>query len=192
MNNFLRRFKFNVSYTLGNTPWDSGISPPELYDFLAAHPTGRALDIGCGTGTNLITLVNAGWQADGFDFAPRAVNLAKRKLRKISINARVFTDDATQMKNIQPPYDLALDLGCFHGIESKADYLTQLARALAPSGFWLMYGFLKPDTAHPGPGIAPSDLDLIERHNLTLVSRQDGFDRGEKTSAWFLWQMSNK
>jgi len=37
----------------------------------------------------------------------------------------------------------ALDLGCFHGIENKADYLTQLTRILAPNGFWLLYGFFK-------------------------------------------------
>src|SRR5512133_1995697 len=110
MSNPFRRLKFNVSYLLGNAPWDSGISPPELYDFMAAHPAGRALDIGCGTGTNLITLVNAGWQAEGFDFAPRAVQIAKQKIKKAGVNATIFTDDATQMKNVTPPFDLALDL----------------------------------------------------------------------------------
>jgi cyclopropane fatty-acyl-phospholipid synthase-like methyltransferase len=188
MSNFLHRFKFNFSYMLGNAPWDSGISPPELYDFIAAHPAGRALDIGCGTGTNLITLVNAGWQADGFDFASHAVNIAKRKLRKAGVNSRVFTDDATKMKNVIPPFDLALDMGCFHGIENKADYLTQLTRILAPNGFWLMYGFFKPNTLQSGHGLVDADLNLIQRHNLTLLSRKDGFDRRERPSAWFLWQ----
>lgn len=188
MSNFLRRIKFDLNYWFSSTPWDSGISPPELYDFMANHPAGRALDIGCGTGTNLITLVNAGWQAEGFDFSPRAVSLAKQKLKRAGVSAHVFTDDATQMKNVSPPYNLALDLGCFHGIENKADYLTQLPRILAPNGFWLMYGFLKPDTLHPGPGLADADLDLIQRHNLTLLSRKDGFDKRERTSAWFLWQ----
>ena len=49
--NFLRRLKFNLSY-FGKAPWDSGISPPELYDFIATHPAARAIDIGCGSGTN--------------------------------------------------------------------------------------------------------------------------------------------
>jgi SAM-dependent methyltransferase len=192
MNKLLRRLKFNISYLFGNAPWDSGISPPELYDFLAARPAGRALDIGCGTGTNLVTLSNAGWQVEGFDFAPRAVNLAKRKLQQAQANANVFTDDATQMKFVSPPFDLALDLGCFHGIENKADYLTQLTRILAPSGFWLIYGFFKPNTAQPGPGLVDSDLDLIQHHNLTLISRKDGWDKRERPSAWFLWQLKNE
>ncbi len=188
MSNFSKRLKFNISYLLGNTPWDSGISPPELYDFIAAHPAGRALDIGCGTGTNIITLINAGWQAEGFDFAPRALQIARQKLKKAGIQANIFKDDATQMKNVNPPYDLALDLGCFHGIENKADYLTQLTRILAPGGYWLMYGFFKQDAAQPGPGLVPSDLDLIQRHSLRITSRKDGWDKRERPSAWFLWQ----
>ena len=155
---------------------------------MAAHTPGRALDIGCGTGTNLITLANAGWQVEGFDFASRAVSIAKQKMKKAGIPANVFTDDATLMKQVTPPFDLALDLGCFHSIENKADYLTQLTRVLNPGGFWLIYGFLKLDPALSGPGISTSDLDLIQRHNLTLISRKDGFDRRERTSAWFLWQ----
>ena len=46
------------------------------------------------------------------------------------------------------PYDLAFDIGCFHGIpkDGKSKYLKQLDRILAPNGFWLMYGFFKPIT----------------------------------------------
>jgi len=190
MNNLLRRLKFNFSYLTKNAPWDSGISPPELYDFIASHPAGRALDIGCGTGTNLMTLVNAGWQAEGFDFVPHAIRTARRKLQQAGINARVFTDDATQMKHVTPPINLALDLGCFHGIENKADYLTHLSRVLAPNGFWLLYSFIKSASHLPGPGLVDSDLELIQRHNLTLISRTDGWDKRERTSAWFLWQKS--
>ena len=196
MNSLLRRIKFDLSYLLGNAPWDSGISPPELYDFIAAHPAGRALDIGCGTGTNIITLANAGWEAVGFDYSAGAIKIAKRKLalsqvegiQNAKVAAEVFTDDATRMRNVNGPFDLALDLGCFHGIQNKADYLTQLTRVLAPNGFWLLYGFFKPNPAQPGPGLLPSDLDLIPRHNLTLLSRKDGFDKRERPSAWFLWQ----
>lgn len=185
--NFLRRLKFNLTY-FGKAPWDSGITPPELYEFIAHYKAGRAIDIGCGTGTNIITLANAGWQVTGFDFASHAVQIAKRKIKKAGIRAEVFVDDATIMKNIPGSFDLALDLGCFHGIENKQDYLTQLTRILAPSGFWLMYGFFKPDPHLPPPGLAEADIDMIPARGLTLLSRQDGFDKKERPSAWFLYQ----
>jgi len=187
--NFLRRLQFNFWY-FRKPPWDSGITPPELFEFIQTHPAGRAIDIGCGTGTNVITLAKTGWQVTGFDFAPRAVQIAKRKAKKSNIQAQFFTDDATRMKNITGQFDLALDMGCFHVLENKADYLTQLDRILVPNGFWLMYGFLAPTP----PGIADSDLSMISAQGLTLLSRRDGFDKRERPSAWFLFQKvtSNK
>lgn len=197
--NFLRRLQFNLWY-FRNPPWDSGITPPELFEFIQTHPAGRAIDIGCGTGTNVITLAKTGWQVTGFDFAARAIQIAKRKAKKSNVQANLFIDDATRMQNITGQFDLALDLGCFHSLENKTDYLTQLDRILAPNGFWLMYGFLAPAPS-TGSGRVPitlglvdSDLSLISAQAFTLLTRRDSFDKRERPSAWFLYQKvtSNK
>lgn len=184
-----RRLNFNFWY-FTKPPWDSGITPPELFEFIETHPTGRALDIGCGTGTNIVTLAKSGWQVTGFDFASRAIQIAKRKVKNAGVQASLFVDDATKMKNVPGQFDLALDIGCFHGIEKKADYLTQLTRVLAPNGFWLMYGFFKSTPHLAGPGLVASNLDIISSRGLTLLSRKDGFDKRERPSAWFLYQKS--
>jgi ubiquinone/menaquinone biosynthesis C-methylase UbiE len=185
--NFLRRLQFNFWY-FRNPPWDSGITPPELFEFIRSHPAGRAIDIGCGTGTNVITLAKTGWQVTGFDFASHAIQIAKRKAKKADVRANLFIDDATHMKNVTGQFDLALDLGCFHSLENKTDYLTQLDRILAPNGFWLMYGFLKPSPHPTAPGLADSDLNMISVQALTLLTRRNGFDKRERPSAWFLFQ----
>jgi 2-polyprenyl-3-methyl-5-hydroxy-6-metoxy-1,4-benzoquinol methylase len=183
----LRRLQFNLRY-FSTPPWDSGITPPELFEFIQSHPAGRALDIGCGTGTNVITLAKTGWQVTGFDFAPRAIQIAKRKIKKANVQANLFTDDATCMKKVTGQFDLALDMGCFHGLENKADYLTQLDRILAPNGFWLMYGFLAQVSDPTAPGIADSDLSRISTLGFSLLSEQNGTDHGTRPSAWFLYQ----
>ena len=146
MQNLFRRLLFQYWY-FGQPKWDTGISPPELLDFIEKHKPARAIDIGCGTGTNLITLAKAGWQVTGVDFAPRAIRLARRKLKSNSIEADLRVSDATDLKGINGPYEMALDIGCFHSIheDGKAKYLQQLDRILAQRGFWLMYGFLKSD-----------------------------------------------
>jgi ubiquinone/menaquinone biosynthesis C-methylase UbiE len=185
--NLLRRLQFDLFY-LGSPPWDSGITPPEVFEFIQTHPAGRALDIGCGTGTNVISLAKAGWQVTGFDFALRAIQIAKRKIKKANVQAELFTDDATRMKNVSGKFDLVLDIGCFHGIPNKVDYLTQLDRVLAPGGFWLMYGFLAQTTDLSVPRIGPADLSRISARGLTLLSQRNGFDKGERPSAWFLYQ----
>ena len=183
---FIRWLSFNFWY-FQNPPWDSGITPPELFDFIANHPAGRAIDIGCGTGTNVITLAQNGWQVTGIDFVPRAIRIAKRKTQNMKANLQV--NDATKLKGIDGPFDLALDMGCFHGIDKKSDYLTQLNRVLASGGYWLVYGFFKSAVSQQsGSGLAPADLDLILSFGFRLVSRTDGVDKRERPSAWFLYQ----
>ncbi len=183
---FFRRLAFNFWY-FRKPPLDSGITPPELFEFIQSHPVGRAIDLGCGTGTNIITLAKTGWQVTGIDFASHAIQIAKRKLKKANIKAQLLTGDVTNFK-VDSQFDLALDIGCFHSLENKADYLTQLNKILASNGFWLMYGFFKPASNLPAPGLVEADLDLISARAFTLISRRDGFDKRERSSAWFLFQ----
>jgi SAM-dependent methyltransferase len=184
----LRRFLFQYWY-FGRPPWDTGVSPPELLDFIQNHKPGRAIDIGCGTGTNVITLAKAGWRVTGVDFAPRAIKLARQKADTVGVQAEFFIEDATKLQGIHGPFDFALDLGCFHGIpqQGRAKYLDQLHRILAPGGYWLMYGFIKTDANQPGTGLAEWDIDQILTL-LALIWRRDGFDKRDKASAWFLFQ----
>ncbi|MBK8033983.1 MAG: class I SAM-dependent methyltransferase [Chloroflexi bacterium] len=87
-----RRSVFIQNYQSQRTPWDTGITPPEIVQILHELPPGRALDIGCGTGTNVRYLLEHGWEADGLDFVPQAVETARLKLvafppTRCSINA---------------------------------------------------------------------------------------------------------
>lgn len=191
----LHRLRFVWLY-LRRPPWDSGITPPELYEFIASHPPGRAIDLGCGTGTNVITLAQNGWQATGVDFVPKAIRAAKRKIKNANIQADLRVGDVTNLRGITDPFDLALDIGCFHGVDNKSAYLDELDRLLAPGGHWLMYGFFKPVSPLAGSEPADAILDLIHARGpstgsgqrFSLLSRTDGFDRRERPSAWFLFQ----
>jgi cyclopropane fatty-acyl-phospholipid synthase-like methyltransferase len=171
-------------------PWDTGISPPELFEFIKNHQPGRALDIGCGTGTNVITLAKAGWKVTGVDFAPHAIKLAKQKIKSAGVQADVLVNDATKLNGISGPFDLVFDLGCLHSIpkDGRTKYLDQLDRILAPNRFWLLYTFLNSGTGPSTPGLAEVDISLISSR-FSLISRHDGKDTGRsRPSAWFLFQ----
>lgn len=183
----LHRLRFAWMY-FRRPPWDSGITPPELYEFIATHPPGRAIDLGCGTGTNVITLAQNGWQATGVDFISKAIRTAKQKAQSAGVKVTLLVGNVTNLKDIQGPFDLVLDIGCFHGVEDRAGYLNKLDRLLVPGGHWLLYGFFRHASQLTGPGLAKPDLDLISSMGLSLISRKDGFDRKEQTSAWFLFQ----
>ncbi len=181
----LNRLIFSLWY-FGRPPWDSGISPPELLEFIQTHPAGHAIDLGCGTGTNVVTLARAGWQVTGVDFASRAVHIARRKIKRSGIQANAFVADVTRL-SYDALFDLALDIGCFHGVSERAAYLDTLVRMLKPGAHWLMYGFFKPEAQASGPGLVESDLAMIERR-LKLIWRREGTDKRERPSAWHLFQ----
>ena len=63
----LRKLYYTLFY-LKDPPWDTGITPPELLEFITNHVPGSALDLGCGTGTNAITLTKNQWEVIGIDF----------------------------------------------------------------------------------------------------------------------------
>jgi ubiquinone/menaquinone biosynthesis C-methylase UbiE len=189
--NLFRRISFHYWY-FRQPPWDTGISPPELLEFIKNHKPGRAIDVGCGTGTNVITLAKAGWKVTGVDFAPRAIQLARQKIKQSGVHAELSIQDATRLSGINSLFDFSLDLGCFHGIskEGRMKYLDQLDRILAPNGFWLLYAFLAPGTPRSGHGLAEAEINLIASRFL-LVSRRDGFDKRDRQSAWFLFQKTS-
>lgn len=175
--------RYNWLY-LGRPPWDTGISPPELLEFIRLHPPGCALDLGCGTGTNLLTLAKSGWQVTGVDFAPRAMHEARRKFRRAGVEGLVRQGDVTRLETVRGLYDLVLDIGCYHGLleAGRAAYRQNLVQILAPGGYYLLYARWKTNTGDPF-GITQADFEAL---NLLLFmeERQDSQDRFGRLATW--------
>ncbi len=165
--------------------WDTGISPPELIAFLESHPASRALDLGCGTGTNAITMASYGWQVTGVDFIGRAIRAGRRKAKAAGIEVDLRIGDVTTLKGIHGPFQLVLDIGSFHSLSlsQRQAYLENIDSLLEPGGSFLIYLFVKASSQQGGPGLLEDELLLIEQH-LQLVERSDGTERGERSSAW--------
>jgi len=156
--------------------------------FIQSHPPGRALDLGCGTGTNAITLAAHGWEVTGVDFSRRAIQIARRKARQAEVNLSLILGDVLRLDGVSGSFDLILDIGCFHSLsKSEVDkYIHNLKRLLAMDGTLLMYGFYK-ISGVSRPGILEEDVNALSE-NLVLTKRQDGIDRGQRSSAWFTFQ----
>src|SRR5207248_5801604 len=69
----LANLMFRAMYRFGFKPWDSGVPPPELKELIEgpeARPPGRALDLGCGTGTMFFRLAQLAGASTGLNFSP--------------------------------------------------------------------------------------------------------------------------
>jgi SAM-dependent methyltransferase len=77
---WFKRVKWNFKYRKGKAPY--GRSPASFVKYIVSHyaSTTRLLDVGCGSGTFLQDLREAGWTGHytGLDISARAINDAKR------------------------------------------------------------------------------------------------------------------
>jgi SAM-dependent methyltransferase len=191
----LDRLFFSLMYRRGRPPWDTGISPPELVAAVegeSALPPGRALDLGCGTGTNTLYLARHGWHAVGVDFVAHAIAQAEAKAQRagpLPGSVRFLRGDVTQLAAhaLDAPCTLLLDLGCLHGIptENRPRYAAGVARVAAPGALYLLYAF-GPRTVGPRRiGLTEQDVRALFADSFTVERVERGSDRGGITSAWY-------
>lgn len=185
-----RRSRFIQNYQSQRTPWDTGITPPEIVQILQELPPGRALDIGCGTGTNVRYLLEHGWEADGIDFVPQAVETARLKLDAFPPETyRILEYDVTlleQCDQLRAPYQLVIDIGCGHSFKQAqaAKYARDVADQLAAGGTLMLYAHVH--TPERNSGWQPEEVcDLFEPY-FSLIWQQVNTDSTVGTLAgWY-------
>jgi cyclopropane fatty-acyl-phospholipid synthase-like methyltransferase len=194
----MQRLWWNLVYRLGKTPWDTGITPPELCAVVESGrvPPGRALDLGCGTGTNVLYLARHGFEAVGVDISSRAIVQARRKIEqaKLPRRAHVYAGDVTRLEAlpIAGPFDLALDMGCFHNLDwpGRQRYTAGLSGRVKPGGLYLLYAFGPRVQWGRGIGLEPKDAQQLFSPAFELLHIEHGEDRGGIGSAWYTFQRS--
>jgi len=179
----VRRAFFSLLYWISKPRWDTGIPAPELVRAISNRPPGQALDLGCGTGTNVRYLAEHGWQATGLDFVPAAIAQARRRLGPLPADLRVA--DVTRLAELDFPgqFDLALDMGCFHSLpaDGQRRYALGLERWMKPGGIYLLYAW-QPGTGGKGGGLAREAVEAVFSRGFRLA----GYEQGQgRPSAWY-------
>lgn len=105
----------------------------------------RVIDLGCGTGANVVHLADLGYEAWGVDFSEVALRKAGERASAAGVDARFVVGDLTadSIEGVQGPFDLILDFGTLDDLrgekrESMARTVTRLSR---PGSLFLEYCF---------------------------------------------------
>lgn len=103
-------------YSSGETPWDSQRPSKELARLLKEFPAPgrRALELGCGTGTNAVALASQGFEVTAVDCSPTALQLAREKAIAAGVEIEWIEADVHNFGAGLKPFDLVFDRGCYH------------------------------------------------------------------------------
>ena len=159
----------------GQPPWDAGHAQRALVR-IAPRIQGSILDVGCGTGDNVIFFSLRGHLVYGVDFVPEAIDRAKTKAAEQGSQACFLVMDALSLQELSLQFDNVIDCGLFHVLSDtdRVKYIQSLAGVLTPGGYlWLM---CFSDKEPPGQGprrISPADLHAAFDQGWHLESIDD-------------------
>ena len=188
--------RWEERYLEAHLPWDTGKPDIHLARFIDDFPMvpGRALDVGCGTGTNTLWLEQRGFETTGIDLAPTAIELAKAKAEAAGARCRLLCTDFLTGEVPGGPFQLVYDRGCFHTFddpEVRARFAAGIARLLEPEGLWhSLMGSTDgpPREAGPPRRSAAEVITAVEPHFeiLRWESKIWDEDRFDEVRAWVM------
>ncbi|MFO7964017.1 MAG: class I SAM-dependent methyltransferase [Desulfobacterales bacterium] len=183
------RLMFQWRYFRGQTPWDTEVTPPEVIEFMENTPPGKALDLGCGTGTNAITLALRGWEVTGVDFVGKAIRTARKKAAKAGLDIEFHVADVTDLSFLNGTYDYVLDIGCLFTLEGedRIRYARNLKRLMKPNGVFMLYAWLPRPRKKTTWGIAPEEVDALLKPDFIEIRTAIGEEKGFPTG-WYWYR----
>ncbi len=97
--------------------WDAGQASGELIKLVESGMIrpGRAVELGCGSGTDAIYLARLGFEVTAIDIAPTALRQAQEKALKAGVRVNWLLADVLAPPTLKP-FDFIFDRGCYHEV----------------------------------------------------------------------------
>ncbi|MBI2823411.1 MAG: methyltransferase domain-containing protein [Planctomycetia bacterium] len=183
---------WNDRYKSGDSPWDTSRPSPELVRVISAGTIrpGRAIELGCGTGTNAIYLAERGFHVTAIDISSVAIDRARQRAQTAGVRVDVFESDVTAL-SVREPFDFVFDRGCYHcvrrtnvaGYVAALDHLTHAGTRLL-----LLAGNANEQSDEGPPRVHERDIraDLGGMFDVEWVRtfRFENIDGSEGPLAW--------
>ena len=140
--------RWEQRYNEDNVPWDLGKPYKQLVDYVNENCPSRALDVGCGTGTDAIYLAQNGFNVSAIDISGEAVRIAETKAQKAKVSIDFRVSNVLDMPFEDGTFEFTHDNGCFHSFEGSSSeesdwrtYVKEMHRVMKPKARYLMKCF---------------------------------------------------
>lgn len=154
----------------------SGRPNPQLVAEATDLSPGRALDAGCGEGSDVLWLAAAGWRVTGVDFSATALARGAEQAKSLGLDERIswVQADLTQWAP-EGRFDLVSAQFMHHPEAERTALFERLAAAVAPGGTLLIVGHHPSDleTGAPRPKVPGMFYPAEEIAEIL----DDGWDR---------------
>jgi SAM-dependent methyltransferase len=184
--------RWEERYAKGDTPWDTGRPSSELQRVLAEEKVapGRAVELGCGTGTNAVWLAQQGFDVTAVDLSPRAIGRAQQRAAAAGVRVHFLTADLLALPDLGDPFPFLFDRACYHVVRrlDAPAYLRTLERLTAPGSIGLVLAGNAREPHQPGPPVVSEEEIRAElgRPFEVVRLREFRFDPDEGGAVRFL------
>lgn len=149
------RDRWDAPYRNNNRPgWDTGYPSTELTKAVNEGEVkpGRAIELGCGTGSNAIYLAQQGFDVTAVDVSPTALERAEEKAQQAGVKIRFLLADVLKLPDLEP-FDFIFDRGCYHGVRRShaAGYVEAVTRLSKPGTRLLIVAGNANESRQSGP-----------------------------------------
>lgn len=153
-------------YLSGDAPWNSGLVSRELARVLQEESLApcRAVELGCGTGTNAIHLAQRGFDVLAVDCSAVAIERARQRARETQVSVTFAVSDLCELSSLRVALGHAcadyerrcsflFDRGCYHCARRTdlAGFLETVEWLAAPQARLLMLCGNAAETVEHGP-----------------------------------------
>ena len=155
-------------YSEADRVW-SGKANATMTSLVGELPPGRAIDLGCGEGGDVLWLAEQGWHAHGLDISTVAIERARDEAAARGLEGATFT--ATDLSAWQPePDSVELVTASFfqsHVALDRIEILRRAAGAIRSGGHLVVISHAQPPPwsshdQHEGPELVSARDDVAE------------------------------
>jgi ubiquinone/menaquinone biosynthesis C-methylase UbiE len=94
----------------------------------------RLLEVGCGTGTDLLQFARGGSRVVGVDLTPRSIEITRQRFRVYDLDGEFAIGDAENLAFPDNSFDVVYSFGVIHHTPDTRRAVSEFHRVLKPGG----------------------------------------------------------
>jgi ubiquinone/menaquinone biosynthesis C-methylase UbiE len=98
------------------------------------YPGKRLLEVGCGTGTDLLQFARGGSSVVGIDLTPRSIEITRQRFRVYDLTGEFAIGDAEDLAFPDNSFDVVYSFGVIHHTPNTQRAVSEIYRVLRPGG----------------------------------------------------------